>query len=157
MKGVSPVIAVVLLIAIAVIAAVAVWYWVGPLTSKPPGTETPTKSLTVVQCRATPAGASATVDVRNTGGTTVTARMLQIRYNDNGTQVNGSINYSQYAYLNISPDLASGDSITAEVMGCSVASPTPTSCPLKNYSNLTTSVEFVLRGGTGIADVQFTC
>jgi flagellin-like protein len=32
MRGISPVVAVVLLIAIAVIASVAVWFWVAPLT-----------------------------------------------------------------------------------------------------------------------------
>jgi flagellin-like protein len=35
-KGVSPVVAVVLLIAIAVIAAIGVWYWVSVFTGKPP-------------------------------------------------------------------------------------------------------------------------
>ncbi len=40
-KGISPIVAVVLLIAIAVIAAVGLFYWVGGITTKQPTTEKP--------------------------------------------------------------------------------------------------------------------
>ena len=51
-KGISPVVAVVLLVAIAVIASVGVWYWVGAYTGKPnvAGTE---KSMTISECNGT--------------------------------------------------------------------------------------------------------
>jgi flagellin-like protein len=67
-KGVSPVVAIVLLIAIAVISAVAVWTWVGPLTSKPPMGSTTQYSLTVLKCYP----GTANIDVKNTGGTRIT-------------------------------------------------------------------------------------
>jgi len=66
-KGVSPVVAIVLLIAIAVISAVAVWTWVGPLTSKPPMGSTTQYSLTVLRCYA----GTAVIEVKNTGGTRI--------------------------------------------------------------------------------------
>lgn len=48
-KGISPVVAVVLLIAIAVIAAVGVWYWVGEFTDQP-DTNTDVKTFTLTRC-----------------------------------------------------------------------------------------------------------
>ncbi len=51
-KGISPVVAVVLLIAIAVIAAVGVWYWVGAYTGQPNVT-TSVKTFTVQKCNGT--------------------------------------------------------------------------------------------------------
>jgi len=66
-KGVSPVVAIVLLIAIAVISAVAVWTWVGPLTSKPPMGSTTQYSLTVLRCYA----GTPVIEVKNTGGTRI--------------------------------------------------------------------------------------
>ncbi len=64
MKGISPVVATVLLIAIAVIAAIALWFWIGGLTSKPSLPAQQKVSLSVESCN----GSHATV--RNTGGTT---------------------------------------------------------------------------------------
>ncbi len=49
-KGISPVIAVVLLIAIAVISAVGVWYWVGGLASKPGGVQQAQTGFTIEDC-----------------------------------------------------------------------------------------------------------
>ncbi len=51
-KGISPVIAVVLLIAIAVIASVGVWYWVGSYTGKP-GVSGMQKTAEVLKCNRT--------------------------------------------------------------------------------------------------------
>ncbi|GEM_PF-1125520 len=66
-KGISPVVAVVLLIAIAVIAAIGVWYWVGAFTGKPPTGGQQQVSLTFESCNGTH------VIVRNTGGIAATA------------------------------------------------------------------------------------
>ena len=51
-KGISPVVAVVLLIAIAVIAAVGVWYWVGAYTGEP-NVQTSLKTYGIGQCNGT--------------------------------------------------------------------------------------------------------
>ena len=73
-KGVSPVVAIVLLIAIAVISAVAVWTWVGPLTSKPPMGSTTQYSLQVLKCYT----ASNSIDVKNTGGVKITSQSFTL-------------------------------------------------------------------------------
>jgi len=73
-KGVSPVVAIVLLIAIAVISAVAVWTWVGPLTSKPPMGSTTQYSLTVLKCYP----GTQNIDVKNTGGTRINAVLFAL-------------------------------------------------------------------------------
>ncbi len=49
-KGISPIVAVVLLIAIAVVAAVGLYFWVGGLSTKQPTPQTP------VSITATPIG-----------------------------------------------------------------------------------------------------
>lgn len=63
-KGISPVIAVVLLIAIAVIAAVGVWYWVGGLATKPAGLDQAQQAFTIENCDLE----TDELLVRNTGG-----------------------------------------------------------------------------------------
>ena len=73
-KGVSPVVAIVLLIAIAVISAVAVWSWIGPLTSKPPMGATAQYSLNVEKCYAD----LNTVDIKNTGGIKISAQNFSL-------------------------------------------------------------------------------
>ncbi len=73
-KGISPVVAVVLLIAIAVIAAVAVWFWVSPLTAKPATAGTAQKTISVVSC--TISGNNANLKINNPGGLTVTEAEL---------------------------------------------------------------------------------
>ena len=67
-KGVSPVVAAVLLIAIAVIAAVAVWYWVSPLTARPATTGTTQMTISVERCYD-----GAELDIRNVGGIAIPA------------------------------------------------------------------------------------
>jgi flagellin-like protein len=62
MKGVSPVVAAVLLIAIAVIAAVGIWFWIGGFTSKPSLPPQQQVALSVENCN------GSHVVVRNTGG-----------------------------------------------------------------------------------------
>jgi flagellin-like protein len=65
MKGVSPVVATVLLIAIAVIAAIGVWYWVGAYTGKP-SVSVDQKAFTIESCNRTHAV------VRNIGSVMIT-------------------------------------------------------------------------------------
>jgi len=68
-KGISPVIAVVLLIAISVVAAVGVWYWVAELGAKPSGIgSTPQATISIEDCDLN----NERVRVRNTGGVIVT-------------------------------------------------------------------------------------
>jgi len=64
-KGISPVVAVVLLIAIAVIAAVGVWYWVGAYTGKPAIGGGEQMAMSITQCN------GSHVLVRNIGGLTL--------------------------------------------------------------------------------------
>jgi len=97
MKGVSPVVATVLLIAIAVIAAVGVWYWVGAYTSKPATTGTDLKVIEIATCSVT----SANTVVRNLGSTPTVAGTYFTVYATNSTPV---------AYLNLSTAINSLDS-----------------------------------------------
>ena len=64
MKGISPVVAIVLLIAVAVIASVGVWYWVGTYVSKPV-LEPVSTAILITDCNTTH------VLVRNVGGVPV--------------------------------------------------------------------------------------
>ena len=73
-KGVSPVVAIVLLIAIAVISAVAVWTWVGPLTSKPPMGSTTQYSVGVIRCYPD----TNAIDIKNTGGVKISAQSFNL-------------------------------------------------------------------------------
>ena len=90
-KGISPVVAVVLLIAIAVIAAVAVWYWVSPMTGKPATADTTQKSVSVSRCYST----YTALDLRNTGGVTIpSGTNFAVYYSDNGTLANGYVEFN---------------------------------------------------------------
>jgi len=84
-KGISPVVAVVLLIAIAVIAAIGVWYWVGVYTGKPPGGALAKVAISIESCNGT------SVLIRNTGG--VDALLNADIYDRVGAYV-GVINFS---------------------------------------------------------------
>ncbi len=87
-KGISPIVAVVLLIAIAVIAAVGLYFWVGGLATKQPTPSTPiVLGAQRVSCNAT--ANTTTVMIQNLGSTgSVTAANLRL-VDDNGTQVAG--------------------------------------------------------------------
>ncbi len=93
-KGISPVVAVVLLIAIAVIAAVAVWFWVGPLTQKPAITTASQNQLVVEQCDTT----NGKVKIRNAGALTISAvdssDHFRVYQHGSSTQI-GYINMTQ--------------------------------------------------------------
>jgi len=49
-RGISPVIAVVLLVSISVIAGVGAWYWVSELASKPAGVDPDQRAISVEDC-----------------------------------------------------------------------------------------------------------
>ena len=85
-KGVSPVVAIVLLIAIAVISAVAVWSWVGPLTSKPATGSTTQYKLDVMHCYPD----TNAIDIRNNGGVKFTAQNFSLVDGATGTTLNGT-------------------------------------------------------------------
>ncbi|MCK4327440.1 MAG: type IV pilin [Candidatus Diapherotrites archaeon] len=67
-KGISPIVAVVLLIAIAVIAAVGLYFWVGGLATKQPTPSTP-KTITAL-CTGT------TLTITNIGTETITEELF---------------------------------------------------------------------------------
>ena len=69
-KGISPIVAVVLLIAIAVIAAVGLYFWVGGLATKQPTPSTP-GTITAI-C----SGSNHVVTISNTGTTDITTANL---------------------------------------------------------------------------------
>ena len=142
-KGVSPVVAVVLLIAIAVISAVAVWYWVAPLTARPSTGGDISKSIAVTQCFT--GWAYTTVSVRNTGGVIVQTTIFGVFYNDNGSQVLNNSGATVVARLNGS--LASGATATLNVSG---------STGTVDNVNLSTSTAYFLRV-SGIPDAPFSC
>ncbi len=78
-KGISPIVAVVLLIAIAVIAAVGLYFWVGGLATKQPTPTTPkTISAYAVSCASDNTGIT-TIMVANTSpaGNTVNVSALK--------------------------------------------------------------------------------
>jgi len=94
-KGVSPVVATVLLIAIAVISAVAVWYWVAPLTS-PAATPSTTQYGFVVTGTYKSAGNCVTLDIKNSGGTTIPVNTTFEIFNITG------LSTSKYVMINVS-------------------------------------------------------
>jgi len=80
-KGISPVIAVVLLIAISMVASIAVWYWMADVGAKPEGIEREEMEVRVEDCDSE----YDQIKLRNTGGVPVTDD-LDIRH-----QVEGNI------------------------------------------------------------------
>ena len=151
-KGVSPVVATVLLIAIAVIAAVAVWYWVSPMTGSQPTPATSQYGYAVVNkyMNSTSTGCNR-VDIKNSGGLTLpTNTIFEIRYQTNGSET--------YKYLNISYALSPGQTSLYNMTNSSymhLAASGANSIPLGTY---------VLRASTassgsisGFSDVYFTC
>jgi len=100
-KGISPVIAVVLLIAISVIASVGVWYWVGSYTGKP-GVSGIKKTAEIIKCNTTH------VYVQNNGqqklDTTAdvyNSNSIQVGYINFPSLVGGGINPGESAWVPI--------------------------------------------------------
>ena len=73
-KGVSPVVSVVLLIAIAVVAAAAVWFWVAPMMTSTQTSDVVGKyQVTITSCRPSSTAGNVVVSVRNIGTSTTPA------------------------------------------------------------------------------------
>ena len=88
-KGISPIVAVVLLIAIAVIAAVGLYFWVGGLATKQPTPDTPiviSAQKTSCTSDATVAGDSISVLIQNLDASDSYVNATQLPYivDDNG-------------------------------------------------------------------------
>jgi len=153
-KGVSPVVATVLLIAIAVISAVAVWYWVAPLTSAQPTPSTTQSAfiVTSVYKNGTSDGCGS-MDVMNSGGVTIPASTIfEIRTQATGAQIVGK-------FLNINTALTPGT--TANFNLTNMSSFAAQGVSANNSVALGTYVLRASRLSTssisGFADVYFTC
>ena len=144
-KGVSPVVATVLLIAIAVISAVAVWYWVAPLTSAQATPSTAQYAFVVTSAyKNSTIGNCTTMDVKNSGGITITGPVaFDIR-----TLTGGSMNRT----VNVTA-LTSGTTSNYNI----------SSSQTNTISNGIPVGSYMLRvlastsGITGFTDVYFTC
>jgi len=151
-KGVSPVVATVLLIAIAVISAVAVWYWVAPMTGSQPTPSTIQYgfAVTAVYTNSTSGTNCVTVDLKNTGGVTIpVSTVFEVRY-----QTNGSIG-AVARYVNVTSALAPGASSNFYIV----------SAPMAINKSQVEQGTYILRASatlsigsvSGYSDVYFTC
>jgi len=147
-KGVSPVVATVLLIAIAVISAVAVWYWVAPLTSPQATPSTASYGFVVVNSYKNASNASAclTMDIKNSGGVTIPSNTTLEIFTTSGTTLNKHVVFS-------AATLTPGTTLNFNVS----ILPTNSSAPIPIGS-------YMLRASTksgasvsGFSDVYFTC
>jgi flagellin-like protein len=84
-KGISPIVAVVLLIAIAVIAAVGLYFWVGGLATKQPTTSRP--GVITANCQAP------NLYVTNTGTTTIWGGTLNVTTSTGTVTMTGAANH----------------------------------------------------------------
>jgi flagellin-like protein len=144
-KGVSPVVATVLLIAIAVIAAVAVWYWVSPMTSSPPGPSTGQSAIVVtgVYKNASNSSQCISLDINNPAGLSITPiTSFEVRFT-NGTTA------AKYIYINATQ--ASGATVNYNVSGFS-NNATPTVIGAGSYL-----LRAYNANATGYGDAYFTC
>ena len=132
-KGVSPVVAIVLLIAIAVISAVAVWSWVSPLTSKPPTGSTTQYSISVLRCYPG-TGLAGTIDIKNSGGVKISAQ--------------------NFALI----DASTGETLNASnaLIGAQTLAPGETNSSVNVTAPLTAGSSYALRAAN-FPDVRFTC
>jgi len=145
-KGVSPVVATVLLIAIAVISAVAVWYWVAPLTSPPATPSTSQYAIVVLSTyKNSTTGNCTTMDIKNSGGLPIPATTtFEIRWS-NGT--------STTKYVNITSQLISGTTTNFNIANNATGA-LGTGVPLGSYFLRA----YAGAGGiTGYSDAPFTC
>ena len=139
-KGVSPVVAVVLLIAISVIAAVGVWYWVGGMANKPPGVTTILRSIQVTDCNITTSPVIyTTVFVRNNGR--LKADRAADIYNADTYVYVGQIMINSTNPVNVS-------SVSWVLMGNSTGG--------TNQTTLVTGGRYVIKDGD-YPEVQFGC
>ncbi|MFC2175093.1 archaellin/type IV pilin N-terminal domain-containing protein [archaeon] len=134
-KGISPIVAVVLLIAIAVIAAVGLYFWVGGLATKQP---TPTTPIVItaqrVSCNTTDAG-NLTALVQNLDPSTTLYVSLYVTADDGTTVENGTV-------VNIAPS-EQGQvefGITADEVG-----------------NFVSGSTYTIYGATGVGQATVVC
>jgi flagellin-like protein len=158
-KGVSPVVATVLLIMMAVMGAVAVWYWASSYTTTKPSTsDTTQKGYVVVDVyRNGTATNCIAVDIKNTGGLPLNNTVFEVRDYLTGRPagINGTDPPTQ-AYVNITSEITAGSTGHFDI---SMAGNTTnvTSVPFGTYllrvSTRTPSTTQI----TGFNDRIFTC
>lgn len=86
-SGVSPVIATTLLIAIAVIGSVTVWFWSASYTAKPALAETVQKAFTIVNVYKNSSGDGChSLDIKNAGGSAINNAVFEVRDLQTGAQ-----------------------------------------------------------------------
>lgn len=157
-KGVSPVIAVTVLIMMAVLATAAVWYWVSSYTSAPALPDNAQKGYSVLNVyrNASSTGCHA-VDIKNTGGLLLSNVMFEVRDYVSGRPAgaNGS-NPTIPAYVNITSGISAGTTAMANISAAGNAS-SRVSLPFGIYmlriSTRTPSTTPI----TGFTDQLFTC
>ena len=143
-KGVSPVVATVLLIAIAVISAVAVWYWVSPLAG-PQATPSTTQYGFVVTSTYKSAGNCTSLDIKNSGGMAIPLTTFEVRWT-NGTSA------SKYVTV---PSLSTGTTSNFNIS-------TPAGTITSAGGGIAVGSYFLRplngsAGTSGFTDVYFTC
>jgi len=145
-KGVSPVVATVLLIAIAVISAVAVWYWVAPLTSAQATPSTSQYGFVVTGTYKT-SGNCVSVDLKNSGGTTIPINTLFEIFNITG------LSTGKYVGLNTT-SLTSGATANFNITSSATTNATG-NIPVGSY--LLRATKLWGTSNIGFTDVYFTC
>jgi flagellin-like protein len=139
-KGVSPVVAIVLLIAIAVIAAVAVWYWVSPMTSKPATAETTQKTISVVACYPD----TDSFIITNSGGYTLpSTQTFDLYTGADGVDTGSDVNISYIVSVGLTPGNSTGINASVAATG-------------GGKYNLAGGTQYFLRAA-GFPDAYFTC
>jgi flagellin-like protein len=143
MKGVSPVVATVLLIAIAVIASTTTWYWVSSYTSKPALAETTLKSYVVTGVYKNLSKDGCTgLDVKNTGGQAINNVAFYLKdYLSGKTVGSNGTNPSYVAYVNIT-SANPGSSERFSILALGTGNWTKTN--IKDFNGIT--VQFVAIG-----------
>lgn len=147
-KGVSPVVATVLLIAIAVISAVAVWYWVSPLTSAQATPSTTQYGFVITTAyKNSTSGNCVTLDIKNSGGASIPATTtFEVRW-INGTNAG--------KYVNVTSALTSGSTSNFNIANTAAGA-------YAGNGGIAVGSYFVRAiagagGITGYTDVYFTC
>ena len=159
-KGVSPVVATVVLIMMAVLAAAAVWYWTASYTTKPPTPDTTQKGYVVVDVyrNASNTGCNA-LDVKNTGGQSLNNVTLEVREymsgrpaGANGTDPGTNLQ----AFVNISFEIAAGTT-SMENISFPGNMTNRTSVPFGAYALRISTRTPSTTPITGFTDQLFTC
>jgi flagellin-like protein len=147
-KGVSPVVATVLLIAIAVISAVAVWYWVAPLTSAQATPSTSQYGFVVTNAYKNVSNSSGcgALDIKNSGGVTIPNNTTFEVFTISGTTT------SKYVVVN-STALTPGTTLNLFISNL----PTPNNTLIAIGSYMLRASVKSGASISGFSDVYFTC